>query len=202
MSNKNEIKDSQTLERKMETHINLKEMVKSAENLKLESVFMEVDFAPNVGKIYMAGKLFSEADRTQRRIEYERLKLANQKYNINKKIFSPIFADVNDKSKLPSALDIFETDESELMESDVIFADLSDGDEGVMMELGMVLLTGVNIYAYISDIRIESAGEYDEIHVPFGYNQFVVGGLQKYHGGVHLSFDSALKEYIRDNRKD
>lgn len=195
------IKNQQVVkEKKVEAHINLKEMVKNETNTKLERNLVGINFESNKNKIYMAGKLFSEADRTQRKIEYERLKLTNQKYHIDKEIFSPIFADVNDKSKLPSSLDIFNADERELMESDVIFADISDGDEGVMMELGMVLLTGVKVYAYISDIRIESAGEYDGIQVPFGYNQFVVGGLKKYHGGVHLSFDSALKEYIRDHK--
>lgn len=150
-------------------------------------------------KAYMAGKLFSQADQAQRQREYDLLKSVHEKYGIDREIFSPIHAPINDKSKLPSSLDIFNEDERQLMESDVIFADLTDGDVGVAMELGMVLYRDVQIYPYISDIRIATAGEYDGINVPFGYNQFVIGGLEKYFE-VYLSFEEALEAYIQNNR--
>lgn len=84
------------------------------------------------------------------------------------------------------------------MEFDVIFVDLTDEDIGVAMELGMVLYRDVQIYPYISDIRIATAGEYDGINVPFGYSQFVIGGLEKYFE-VYLSFEEALEAYIKNN---
>lgn len=147
----------------------------------------------------MAGKLFSDADQAQRQKEYDLLKDSNEKYGIEREIFSPIHAPANDKSKLPPAVDVFNGDESPLMESDVIFADLTDEDVGVAMELGMVLYRDVQIYPYISDIRIETAGEYDGINVPFGFNQFVNGGLDKYFK-VYLSFEEALEAYINNNK--
>lgn len=151
-------------------------------------------------KAYMAGKLFSDADQAQRQREYDLLVAANKKHNIDRDIFSPIHAPINDKSTLPSARNIFDGDELPLLESDVIFADLADGDVGVAMELGMVLYRDVKIYAYLSDIRIPTAGEYDGIYVPYGHNQFQIGGIEKYFDKVYLSFDEALKDYIEDHK--
>lgn len=150
-------------------------------------------------KVYMAGKLFSEADQIQRQKEYDLLQAAHEKHNINRDIFSPIHAPINDKSKLPTSLDIFSGDEHPLLRSDVMFADLTDEDVGVAMELGMVLYRDIKIYAYISDIRIKTAGEYEGVNVPYGYNQFVVGGVQKYFDKVYLSYHEALQAYIDDN---
>lgn len=149
-------------------------------------------------KAYMAGKLFSQADQNQRVLEYNNLKEVQDELSIEREIFSPLFAPINDKSTLPTALDIFNGDEKELMTSDVIFADLADGDVGVAMELGMILHKKVRVYAYLSDIRIETAGDYKKIHVPYGYNQFVIGGLEKYFGKVYSSFDEALDNYVKD----
>ena len=152
-------------------------------------------------KIYMAGKLFSQADQVQRQKEYDLLVEINQELGVDYEVYSPIHAPINDKSKLPSALDVFNGDEKELMESSVVFADLADEDPGVMMELGMVLLEDIRVYAYLSDIRIGTSGEYNGIYVPFGYNQFVIGGLEKYFGKVYLSFGEALEAYKEDIKK-
>lgn len=149
-------------------------------------------------KIYMAGKLFSEADQIQRQREFDKLDKVIKEINVDDDIFTPIHAPVNDKSKLPTARDIFSFDEEKLMEADVIFADLADEDAGVMMELGMVVHKDVKVYAYLPDIRIPTAGNYDGIYVPFGYNQFVIGGLEKYFDKVYLSFDEALEAYKAD----
>lgn len=151
-------------------------------------------------KVYMAGKLFSEADQTQRQKEYDLLKKVHLENGVNREIFSPIHAEINDKSKMPTSLDIFNGDERHLMESQVVFADIADSDIGVAMELGMVLHDEeVEVYAYLSDIRVESAGEYSGIHVPYGYNQFVVGGIEKYFGKIYPNFNSALEAYIENN---
>lgn len=149
----------------------------------------------------MAGKLFSQADQAQRQKEYDLLVEINQELGVDYEVYSPIHAPINDKSKLPSALDVFNGDEKELMESSVVFADLADEDPGVMMELGMVLLEDIRVYAYLSDIRIGTSGEYNGIYVPFGYNQFVIGGLEKYFGKVYLSFGEALEAYKEDIKK-
>lgn len=149
----------------------------------------------------MAGKLFSQADQAQRQKEYDLLVEINEELGVDYEVYSPIHAPINDKSKLPSALDVFNGDEKELMESSVVFADLADEDPGVMMELGMVLLEDIRVYAYLSDIRIGTSGEYNGIYVPFGYNQFVIGGLEKYFGKVYLSFGEALEAYKEDIKK-
>ena len=149
-------------------------------------------------KCYMAGKLFSEADISQRLKEYELLKRLHEELEVERYIFSPIKSPVNDKSTLPTSKDIFKTDERELMESDVIFVDLTDEDPGVMMELGMVIHRDVKIYSYLSDIRINTAGNYEGINIPYGFNQFVIGGLEVYTGKVYASFEEALESYKQD----
>lgn len=179
-------------------------------------------------KVYMAGKLFNDADVAQRLKEYKELQNVYSELGIQANIFTPILAPQNDKAKLPTSRDIFLGDEEELMKANVIFADLADEDAGVMMELGMVLrrdkeikeshdeLTrqlrelavsediiskleaptkNVMIYPYLSDIRMATAGKYIGKYVPFGFNQFVVGGLEEYDFKVYTSFDEALSAY-------
>ena len=126
----------------------------------------------------MAGPLFSEAEVNQRLLEYKLITRSIRRKHIDHEVFSPIKAPQNDKSKLPTAKDIFLGDEKELMESKVIFTDLSGEDARVMMELEMVIHDeNVKIYPYLTDIRLGNAGEYDKQYVPFGYNQFVIGTL-------------------------
>lgn len=163
-------------------------------------------------KIYMAGPLFSEAYVNQRVLEAKMIQKVIDENKTGHEVFSPINAPINDKSKLPSAEDIFLGDTVQLLESEVIFADLTYEDAGVMMELGMVILDeDVKIYPYLSDIRLGTAGRYDGNRVPFGYNQFVIGGLE-YEGKilenlekrghkVYSSFQEALDAYKKDFSK-
>ena len=179
----------------------------------------------------MAGPLFNEGEVAQRLKEHKELDDSHKELGLEVDVFTPILAPQNDKSKFPTKLDIFEGDETELMAADVVFADLSNEDSGVMMELGMILrrdreiqetydnivsqlkslnveqdvidkievpLKGVKCYPYLSDIRIVGAGRYDGVDVPFGFNQFVNGGLDKYFGKVYLSYASALGAYKKD----
>lgn len=148
--------------------------------------------------IYMAGRLFSEAEINQRLKEYEILNEFIKENKLNYEVFTPILAPQNDKTKLPTAEDIFEGDETELMTADVVFVDLSGKDLGVAMELGMVLYEDVKIYAYLSDIRLETAGKYDKEYVPYGYNQFVIGGLSKYNHKIYYNFNEAFEAYKKD----
>lgn len=146
----------------------------------------------------MAGPLFSEGEVNQRLLEYELLTKHIEQYNINDKVFTPILAPQNDKSKLPTAVEIFEGDNEELQKAEVIFADLTNADPGVMMELGMVLDKDKKIYAYLSDIRMETAGKYEGQYVPWGYNQFVIGALERYGYKIHHSFNEAFEAYLVD----
>lgn len=151
-------------------------------------------------KIYMAGPLFNEGEVAQRIHEAKVLRELIDEYDLDFEVFTPIEAPQNDKSKLPTHLDIFDGDEKEINESSIMFADLSHEDAGVMMELGMVLYReGYKVYPYLSDIRVGTAGEYDGIYVPFGYNQFVIGGLEKYFGKIYTSFDDAANAFIKDH---
>lgn len=151
-------------------------------------------------KIYMAGPLFSEAEVNQRLRECALLQKSIKDRDLHYKVFSPINAPQNDKSKLPTAKDIFLGDEKELMESAVIFADLSGEDAGVMMELGMVIHKDIKIYAYLTDIRMATAGNYEKEHIPWGYNQFVIGALEQYNHKIYYSFNEALEAYEVDHK--
>ncbi|NLZ83700.1 MAG: nucleoside 2-deoxyribosyltransferase [Clostridiales bacterium] len=153
----------------------------------------------NNKKVYMAGKLFSEADINQRLLEFDRLEAAGKNWGLDLDIFTPIKAPQNDKSLLPTSEDIFVGDEEELMVAGVVFADLADQDPGVMMELGMVIHKDTKIYPYLSDIRIGTSGKYEGNRIPFGYNQFVIGGLEIYGNKVYPSFNDALDAFIEEH---
>lgn len=149
-------------------------------------------------KIYMAAPLFSEPEVNQRILEYNSIMRVIKENRFKHEVFAPINAPHNDKSKLQSSENIFVVDEEYLMPADVVFADITGEDAGVMMELGMVIRSGVKIYPYLTDIRLQTAGEYDKHYVPFGYNQFVIGGLERYGHKIHYSFKEALDSYVKD----
>ena len=111
-------------------------------------------------------------------------------------------------------------DTEEVLKSDVIIADLANQDPGVMMELGiawgldyaaqMLETMGMSkgqkeflehcgikrkdIQAVLSDIRLSTAHLYKGEYIPFGYNQFVIGGIEEMRGKVHRNFEDAIKE--------
>lgn len=114
-------------------------------------------------------------------------------------IFNPITNPFNDKSTLPKATDIFEGDYRVIRDLTKHFIVNLDNplDSGVMMELGQVLQMiengeDIEVYPVLSDIRIGTAGEYSDVNIPWGYNQYVIGALEYY--GIHIygSFDAAL----------
>jgi hypothetical protein len=49
-----------------------------------------------------------------------------------------------------------------------------------------------NIIGVASDIRIKTAGQYEDIYVPYGLNQYVVGGVLD-QGTIVNSIDEAIK---------
>ena len=168
--------------------------------------------------IYLAGSLFSEAEVAQRLKEGQ---IIQERLGDNYTCYNPVEAPCNDKeANLPTALDIFMEDAKEVIESDVIIADLANQDPGVMMELGIawglnfaaqvikpmnlspgqqafLLHCGVKekeIHAVLSDIRLSTAHAYTNQYIPFGYNQFVIGGIEEMKGKVHRNFEDVIKE--------
>lgn len=171
-------------------------------------------------KGYIAGSLFKTADQKQR--IYEKEVLSKEVGSID--WFNPLTDNPsNDKSKLPTANNIFVNDTSVIIDSEYIVAELDGEDAGVMMELGIAY--GINfildtlsvlisekglsiedavlavfsmvpvktIYAHLSDIRLGTAGEYDGKYIPVGFNQYVVGGVEQI-GEIFNNFEDIVEE--------
>ena len=150
-------------------------------------------------KLYLAGSLFNEAEVMQRKLEGIKLRENFDQHNIE--IFNPIDQPFNeDKQTLPTPIDIFNGDTKAVINSDIFIADLTNEDPGVMMELGIAIMSNTKIIIGInSDIRLKSANKYD---IPsYSMNHYVLGGLLK-HGYLVYSFDEAislLKEKLNIN---
>ena len=211
---------------------------------------------------YIAGALFNEGEIAQRISEGKALREKMPEVDW----YNPIEAPVNDKSKLPSAKDIFSLDTDYVLKSDYMLADLSREDLGVSMELGIALGVEIarkvietalkqevenmgfltcdeskhccendcncskvkidltddeiekrkeiignvkenilkniskmgikerKIVAHNSDIRIATAGEYNDIHIPYGYNQYVIGGLESFDISIEKNSSDAIEK--------
>ena len=156
-------------------------------------------------KVYVGGSLFSQAQINQRLAEGRLLK------NIGVDYYNPIENDeINDKSNLPTAYDIFMGDLRHILESNFILADIQDMDEGLLLELGIViglqmaknidldLIPKQQIVAHNSDIRLGTNGEYNGMYVPYGLNQFVIGAIEEY--GIITSSSEEAINYIDKNK--
>lgn len=161
-------------------------------------------------KIYIAGSLFNEAEIAQRLKEEELLRGIGFE-----NIYNPISADVNDKSKLPTCLDIFWGDTDEILESNIITADITNSsDIGVSCELGIIwmcnylhtlkeqgmtleqitkMIPKKQLIAVNSDIRKSTSHLYEGDEIPYGINQYEVG-LIKDTGVIKNSFNELLDE--------
>lgn len=140
-------------------------------------------------KLYLAGSLFNEAEVMKRKLEGIKLRENFNQHNIE--IFNPIDQPFNeDKQTLPTPIDIFNGDTKAVINSDIFIADLTNEDPGVMMELGIAIMSNTKIIIGInSDIRLKSANKYD---IPsYSMNHYVLGGLLK-HGYLVYSFDEAI----------
>lgn len=140
-------------------------------------------------KLYLAGSLFNEAEVMQRKLEGIKLRENFNSHNIE--IFNPIDQPFNeDKQTLPTPIDIFNCDTKAVINSDIFIADLTNEDPGVMMELGIAIMSNTKIIIGInSDIRLKSANKYD---IPsYSMNHYVLGGLLK-HGYLVYSFNEAI----------
>ena len=125
----------------------------------------------------------------QRKLEGIKLRENFDRHNIE--IFNPIDQPFNeDKQTLPTPIDIFNGDTKAVINSDIFIADLTNEDPGVMMELGIAIMSNTKIIIGInSDIRLKSANKYD---IPsYSMNHYVLGGLLK-HGYLVYSFDEAI----------
>lgn len=161
---------------------------------------------------YLAGGLFNEAEIAQRRKEGKILKKKTPQINW----YNPIEAPVNDKSKKPLAKEIFWADTDHVLKSRYFLADLTNNDLGMAYELGIAWTINYirtvlwkndrkdvlamldkyqivykQIYAVNSDIRIKTANSYHGIEIPYGYNQYVIGGLLD-QGKIFSNFDQAV----------
>ena len=138
-------------------------------------------------KLYLAGSLFNEAEVNQRKLEG---KLLRERFP-QLEIFNPIDQPFNDdKSTLPTSIDIFEGDTKAVEDCDIFIADLSNNDTVVACELGVALYTNTKIIIGInSDIRIPTANKY---YIPtVGMNHYVLGAIEKF-GKMVYSFDEAM----------
>ena len=160
-------------------------------------------------KLYLAGSLFSEAEINQR------LKEGNMLESMTAyEVFNPILAPVNDKDKIPEANDLFWGDTSEILESSVVVADISNNDVGVACEMGiawacnylhylvdggyslqdiLMIMKKKHVYAHLSDIRKNTSHMYRGIYIPWGFNQFYIGMIEDM-GEIKDNFQEVLNE--------
>lgn len=166
-------------------------------------------------KIYIAGSLFSQAEQKERKFEGELIRkvlsdLFKEEYgqhitpdDLNGSVvFNPIDSPFNDKSKNPSAEEIFLGDAEEIRKSTHIFFNLDNPtDAGVFVEFGQVvelIEAGRPIYVYpiITDMRMPTAGNYEKQHIPWGINQYVIGACDNLGLTVYTSFQQALAQMV------
>lgn len=160
-------------------------------------------------KIYIAGSLFNEAEINQRKLEEKKLRELGFD-----NIYNPINAPCNDKDKLPTAQDIFNGDTLEILDSDIVLADISNQtDLGVACELAIVwtcnalhamietmpieevlkIFKPKILIAHLSDIRKGTANQYKGNNIPVGFNQYMIG-LVEDAGVIKDSFSEVLEE--------
>lgn len=137
-------------------------------------------------KVYLAGALFNEAEVSQRKLEGRMLRDRFPEVDL----FNPIDQPFNEnKQTLPTSIEIFEADANAVREADVIIADITNEDAGVMVEIGQAIELGKTVIGINSDIRLQSASQYD---IPtYGMNHYLLGALEK-HGLLVYSFREAL----------
>lgn len=72
----------------------------------------------------------------------------------------------------------------------------SDGNLWEMLDNLLEQIPHKEVYAHLSDLRVSTSGEYDGVHVPFGYNQYVVGGVEQM-GKIYPSFEDIMVDLAR-----
>ena len=145
---------------------------------------------------YIAGNLFNEAEVAQRIKEGALLR----KWRPDVNWYNPIEAPINDKATMPTAADIFWGDTNKVLESSYFVADMTNTDLGTAYEMGIAWTINFmykffkknnnkqaikelesaypvkKIVGVLSDIRVPTAGKYKDMFVPYGINQYFLGG--------------------------
>lgn len=143
-----------------------------------------------MSKLYLAGSLFNEAEVAQRKLEG---RLLRERFGQKLEIFNPIDQPFNtNKESLPTPVDVFKGDYEAVKSADVVIADLTNNDPGVMAELGIAYENHAFIIGIDSDIRLMSANKYE---IPtYGMNHFILGLIQSRDGVLATSFAQAMDE--------
>lgn len=129
-------------------------------------------------KIYLAGPLFSEADRAQRKLEAARLR------ELGYEVYNPVEFNL-ENGEIPTIQEVFDKDIRELMNSNIVIADIVGEDPGTIAEIGIAKSAASTklVIAVESDFR------------PV-YNKFVIGMLEDEWFGNNSklvkSFDEAI----------
>lgn len=175
-------------------------------------------------KLYIAGSLFKEADINQRILEEKTVRENAPDWTV----YNPITADINDKSKLPTAKDILWGDFNQIKDANFMMCALDDNDIGQAVEIGMAF--GMNfmrqeleqlihtgnvsteslqallnqypkktIYAHHSDIRLSTGHQYQGNHLPYGINQFLIGCVEEL-GHIYPSYLLAIQAMLDENK--
>ena len=174
---------------------------------------------------YLAGPLFNEAEVSQRLYEGKMLKSKTGdmidwfnpiEQPINDKEKLPMATDIfmGDTRAVLAAdyivADITNNDVGVAMELgiaytlqyvreqlDIMFASQNnDFKEAVNAELDRLGIKEKMIYAVNSDIRLATASQYDGIHIPYGINQYMIGGIQSMKSVIYNKFDGALNGLV------
>ena len=146
---------------------------------------------------YIAGNLFNEAEVAQRKKEGALLR----KWRPDIEWYNPIEAPINDKSTMPTAADIFWGDTNKVLASKHVVVDMKCLDLGTAYEMGIAWTINFmhkffkknknakalkeleaafpkkQIIGVLSDIRVPTAGKYEDMFVPYGINQYYLGGI-------------------------
>lgn len=154
--------------------------------------------------IYNAGSLFTEAEVRQRLFEEDLVNEIAEELGIADKIqfFNPISNPFNDKSKIPTAEEIYEGDMRQIeMSKNFIFNLDNPLDGGVIAELFAVIKdirygAKYNIVVVMSDMRIDGAGNYEAHRVPIGHNQFVIGALMQHNIPIFKTSREAIEHLL------
>lgn len=154
--------------------------------------------------IYNAGSLFTEAEVNQRLLEEEIVNEIAEELGLKDKIqfFNPISNPFNDKSKIPTAEEIYDGDMLQIERSKNFIFNLDNPlDGGVIAELFAVIKdirygANYNVVVVMSDMRIEGAGNYEAHRVPLGHNQFVIGGILKHNIPIFKTSREAIEHLL------
>mgnify|MGYP002507820038 CR=1 FL=1 len=177
---------------------------------------------------YIAGPLFNESEVKQRMYEGAKLREVSKDkiewYNpieapINDKAKLPTAKDIfkGDTVKVLESdyivCDITNNDTGVAMELGIAFG-LKHACDAIKLILPYInkdylqdvvkdledvgVLKERQIYVVCSDIRKGTADKYSDIHIPIGFNQYVIGGLEYLDSKFYNKFDDCLKDISED----